>query len=222
MAYLPAFPDLVAMALLGLFGVGHCLGMCGPLVVAFPSRAGGISPHLWYHLGRMAMYGVVGALLGSIGGLIGDLGKVAHLQVALGAVAAAFLLLFGLSRIGLIPEPTLMLAANPTAIPGFRAARVAAGRATGAGMLPMGMVNGLLPCGLSYAAFARALPAGGAVEGGVLLLAFGIGTLPALLLLGTAAASFLRRHRSLSDILSGVLMIGMALDLGADVIQAFF
>jgi len=213
---------MVGMFFLGLLGVGHCVGMCGPLTIAFPARIGGIPPHLWYHLGRLTMYIVGGAVLGAVGEAVGSLGAVAHFQVVLGAVAAVFLLLFGLSRLGLMPEPRLLLAANPAAIPGFGFARSAADRARAVGMLPMGMINGLLPCGLSYAAFARALPSSGALEGGLLLAAFGVGTLPGLLILGTTAAGFLRRHRAMSDLLSGVLMIGMGLDLAADVVQTLF
>jgi hypothetical protein len=213
---------MISMVLLGLLGFGHCLGMCGPLTLAFPARIGGFPPHIWYHLGRLLMYTAIGTILGALGGALGNLNAVANIQVVLGSVAAVFLMLFGLSRLGLIPEPRLLLTANPAAIPGFGAARAAAGRTRAMGMFPMGMVNGLLPCGLSYAAFTRALPAGGAVEGGLLLVAFGVGTLPGLLILGTAAAGFLRRHRAMSDILSGVLMIGMGLDLAADVVQALF
>ncbi|HPF36022.1 sulfite exporter TauE/SafE family protein [bacterium] len=216
MEHLPGWKDLGAMTLLGLLGAGHCLGMCGPLVAAFPARLGGLPPHLWYHLGRVTTYTLVGALLGAVGG---TLGGVARLQVLMGGVAAVVLLLFGLSRIGLVREPRLMLSASPAAIPGFDAVRRAAASRP-LGMLPLGLVMGLLPCGLSYAAFARALAADGFVAGGLLVAAFGAGTLPVLLLAGTAGAAAYRRHRALSEVLSGVLMIGMAVELGADVVSA--
>jgi len=219
MDHLPAWKDLGAMALLGLLGAGHCLGMCGPLVAAFPARLGGVPPHLWYHLGRTTTYTLVGAILGALGGAAGSLGTVARAQVLLGGAAAVFLLLFGLARIGLVREPRLLLAASPARLPGFGAVRAAASRRP-LGMLPLGLVLGLLPCGLSYAAFARALAAGDALSGALQVAAFGAGTLPALLLLGTAGGALYARHRALSEVLSGVLMIGMAVDLGADVAQA--
>ena len=77
---------------------------------------------------------------------------------------------------------------------------------------------GFLPCGLSFAAFYMALAAGGVLKGASLLLAFGVGTLPGLLLLGTAATRFSRPFWKYSDLLSGMLMIGMALSLTLDVI----
>jgi len=208
------------MGLLGLLGTGHCLGMCGPLVVAFPSRVGSFRAHVWYHLGRVGTYTLVGAILGGVGGALARLGGLAHLQVALAALAAVFLLLFGLNRIGLIREPSVLRAANPSWIPGYGVVQRAAGSRRALDMLPLGLFLGLLPCGLSFAAFARALPSGGFWQGGLLVACFGAGTLPGLLLLGTAASQLLQRYRVLSEILSGVLMIAMAVDLGADVVQS--
>lgn len=212
--------DLVSMGLLGLLGTGHCLGMCGPLVVAFPSRVGSFAAHLFYNLGRVCTYTLVGATLGGLGGTLAKLGGLAHLQVGLAALAAVFLLLFGLNRIGLMKEPGVLRAANPKWIPGYGVVQRAAGSRRPVDMLPLGLVLGLLPCGLSFAAFARALPSGGFAEGGLLVVCFGVGTLPGLLLLGTAASRLMHRYRALFEILAGVLMIAMAVDLGADVVQA--
>lgn len=214
--------DLLSMFLLGLFGTGHCLGMCGPLVIAFPARVGKFSAHLWYHAGRVSTYTLIGVVLGALGGALGRVGVVVHLQVVFAAVAAVFLLLFGLERLGLLKVPKILEVASPIRIPGYGAARRASESGRPVGMFPLGLVMGFLPCGLSYAAFIRALPAGGAFEGGLLVLVFGVATTPGLLLLGTAASQFMRRYRALADILAGMLMIAMAVDLGADVLQALF
>jgi uncharacterized protein len=87
------------------------------------------------------------------------------------------------------------------------------------GIFLIGLMMGLLPCGLSFAAFARALATRSSLEGGLLLLAFALGTLPGLLLIGTGASGIFRKYRKHSEILSGILMIGMAFSLAAD---AFF
>ncbi len=215
-----ASTDLASMALLGALGVGHCLGMCGPLVLAFPGRMTGLSPHLWYHAGRIGSYSMLGVLMGLLGGLLAHLGAVARLQILLSGFASLFLLAFGLARIGLLPEPGLLRVPSPALSKGLHKAQALAHEAGAIGMFPLGVLNGLLPCGLSYAALVRALPAGGPVEGGALLLAFGLGTVPGLVLLGSLASGFFRRHRKLSDLLAGMLMIGMAVDLGAAVLQA--
>ncbi len=221
--------DLYALFLLGILGTGHCVGMCGPLVFAFPARSGRMSAHLFYHLGRIGTYTAVGGTMGAVGlGLsqlagrsgLDSLAWIARLQVGFSLLAAAFLLVFGLSRLEIIREPAWMSLAAPEKIPGFGRILQSAGGG-GSGMLVLGMVLGFLPCGLSFAAFARALPAGGFLPGALMTLAFGLGTLPGLLLLGTGASGLARRYRRHSDILSGMVMIAMAASLAADVIQAW-
>ena len=69
---------------------------------------------------------------------------------------------------------------------------------------------GTLPCGLSYAAFARALAGAGILPGAGMALIFGIGTLPGLLAVGIGAAVFFHRYRRVADILAGLIMLGMA------------
>jgi len=97
---------------------------------------------------------------------------------------------------------------------------VSPGGGSRASVFLFGLMMGFLPCGLSYAAFARALASGGFLEGGLLLLCFGLGTVPGLFLVGTGASGFVRRYRQYSDLLSGMLMIGIAVSLAADALQA--
>ncbi len=222
--------DLYSLFLLGFLGTGHCIGMCGPLVLAIPTQAGRISAHIFYNLGRIITYTGVGAFMGGIGvGLSvlagaagGDpMAWIARIQVAFSLVASAMLLLLGLFRLGILAEPDRMAIASPARIPGFRRVREGV---TGGGnptaVFLFGLMMGFLPCGLSYAAFARALACGGLLEGGLLLLVFGLGTVPGLFLIGTGASGFVRRYRQISDLLSGMLMIGIGVSLAADALQA--
>lgn len=211
------------MMMLGLLGSGHCVGMCGPLVLALPGRSGKRMPHLWYHLGRAATYGAVGGVMGGVGGILTGAGgqdalhRLTGIQIGVSLAAAGFLLGFGLIRLGLLQEPKWLNALSPERIPGFR--RVMGntlGAGGGSSYLAMGLMLGLLPCGLSYAAFTRALTAGGFAEGSLLTLAFAAGTVPGLLVLGTGFSAVARRFRGLSDLLSGVLMILLALDMAYD------
>ena len=218
--------DLGSMFLLGLLGTGHCVGMCGPLVLAIPASSGRVVPHLLYHLGRVCTYVAVGAVVAALGaGLLGaaggeaDLARVVRIQVALSLIAAVLLLALALARLGVIREPAWMSLASPRHLPGF--GRVAASLFERGGPWPtlgFGLMMGLLPCGLSYAAFARVVPAGSAVDGALLVLAFGAGTVPGLLVLGTAGSALARRWRSLSDLLAGLLLVAMALDMGLDAV----
>ncbi len=208
--------DLLSMLLLGLLGTGHCVGMCGPIVIALPG-GGGVAAHLTYHLGRITTYTALGALLAGVGGGLTD---VARFQVAVSLLAAIFLLVFGLARLGILSEPRWMQGLSPGRLPGFR--RVARSLRGGSrwALLPYGLMMGLLPCGLSYAAFARALAADGPVDGGLLALAFAIGTLPGLMAVGTLAARWVRQHQQLSQILAGVVMVGMAVSIALDAARA--
>jgi len=215
--------DLTSMFLLGLTGTGHCLGMCGPLVLAFPALTGRFSSHVFYQTGRTISYVSMGIAMGAVGAGLSFLAQkggsdplawVMRVQFGLSILAAVFLMVFGLSRLGFLPEPEWMSFASPSKMPGFeRIVGSATHTRDNASMLLAGMVFGFIPCGLSFAAFARALAAGGVIHGGMLTLAFAAGTLPGLLLLGTGLSRLATRYRKLFDILSAVIMIGMAVSL---------
>jgi sulfite exporter TauE/SafE len=225
---MPTTATLIALFALGLLGSGHCVGMCGPLIVAFPARVGGLSAHLAYNLGRISMYALVGALLGGIGpGLSRYWAQdsfvwTVRIQVTLSLVAAIFMAVFGLAKLGFLREPRLLAEADTSRFPGVSQLRGWLRRSgrersswlpTLAGLYVLGLLLGLLPCGLSFAAFARALGSDGMLGGGISMLAFGAGTLPSLLLVGVSASRLTRRYRLLSDILAGMLMIGMSVSL---------
>jgi sulfite exporter TauE/SafE len=181
---------VVAGAVLGLLGSAHCVGMCGPLVLAVgrPAHGAGAGARavhvLTYHLGRIATY----AGLGLLAGLAGHVVALAGLGRAL-AVAGGVLLVAGALGPGLLRRQTAWAGAWVGA-----AARLAA-RARGwqarhplAGRFGAGLANGLLPCGMVYAALAAALAAG-SIAGAVLTMAaFGAGTIPALAALSLSAA----------------------------------
>lgn len=214
--------DLVGMFMLGLLGTGHCLGMCGPLIFAFPGRTGRFMPHVGYHLGRVTTYAAVGAILGGVGPALAALtgmnaqANVATLQVVLRLMGAALLAMFGLVRLGWVKEPRWFARLSPERIPGFKHAMDGAafsGRL--AVFFAQGLLLGLLPCGLSYGAFAQALGAADAAYGALLVLAFALGTAPGLLLLGSGVAAIVCRYRRQSDIIAGILMLVMAAKLTA-------
>lgn len=224
--------DLYSMFMLGILGTGHCIGMCGPLIFAFPARTGKFSPHVFYHLGRTLTYVAMGAMMGAIGVALAKIASatgsdpqawIARIQIGLRLLAALFLLIFGLSRLGVLAEPGWLAAASPNKIPGFKSVLKSAALQTGrAEMFILGLMLGLLPCGLSYGAFARAIPTGSIVNGALLVLAFAIGTVPGLLILGTGASKIFQRYRKQSDILAGLLMLFMGVKLGMKAVGAIF
>jgi hypothetical protein len=222
--------DLYPLFLLGFLGTGHCIGMCGPIVLAVPTQGGRISSHVLYNLGRITTYAAVGACMGGMGAGISVLARasggdllawIAGIQVAFSLVASVLLLFLGLFRLGILQEPSWMAVASPSKIPGFN--RVRQDVRAGKDLVPVfvfGLMMGFLPCGLSYAAFARALASGGLAEGCLMLVCFGLGTVPGLFAVGTGASKFAGRYRKYSDLLSGMLMTGIAVSLAADALQA--
>lgn len=201
--------DMTGLFMLGLLGTGHCLGMCGPLVLAFPGRTGRFLPHIWYHTGRLSTYAVIGTLAGGVGMALSEL---APLQPVLRLAAAGALGWLGLVQLGWLREPPWFGVLGPQRLPGFKRLH-AADEAAPSGHLACGAAFGLLPCGLSYAAYAQALGTGSATAGAGAALAFGLGTVPGLLLLGTGFAAVVRRHRRAADCLAGILMLGMAVHM---------
>jgi sulfite exporter TauE/SafE len=138
------------------------------------------------------------------------LAGVAAVQICFGLLAGGVLAMLGLARLGLIHEPAWMTGAAISRLPFIGRMMRKAVRGTPTSMLAAGAVMGFLPCGLSFGAFSRALAVESPPVGAALTLTFGLGTLPGLMVLGTSLAPFIRRYRRHSDVLSGILMIGMA------------
>lgn len=154
---------LVAAAVLGLVGSPHCIGMCGPFAVACGGRAG--NAFAW-QAGKLLTYAALGALAGGLGGAIGG-------PVWIGqAVSAVLVVWFSAALAGLTPEPSLR-------VPGLsRLAARASGHPGITSSALLGVANGLLPCGLVYAALALAVASGSASVGALAMIAFGLGTAP--------------------------------------------
>jgi sulfite exporter TauE/SafE len=199
--------DLLAFLLLGLVGsVSHCVGMCAPFVMIVARRFGGpdggYSPqaaHLWYTTGRLLTYAALGAAAGTLGGVVEFAGGLVGVQRA--AAIAAGLALIGFAVASLTGR---------AGVHGGWFGRVSS--AIGARMpghpLTVGLLLGLLPCGLLYAAMAGAVARGGALGGGLALAAFGLGTVPALLGVSLADARLVR-HRAAVNRYSQLFVLAM-------------
>lgn len=179
----------LSLFLIGLLGGTHCIGMCGGIVGALSMGGGArVSLHLAYNLGRIASYAGAGAIVGAIGGT--GLALAGQLPVRIGFFVAANLMLvalglylMGVTRVLAFTErlgQVLWRRLQPLSRR-FLPAR------TVAQALPLGLVWGWLPCGLVYSALVTALTSGSAWRGAGMMLAFGAGTLPNLLLAGLLA-----------------------------------
>lgn len=194
----------------GLLGGVHCVAMCGGIVGALnlhPRRPGAlaVSPdgvatariegwpaqlpvHVAYSAGRIASYAVAGALAGGIGGTALLLEAALPVQLALAVVANAAVVFLGLYLAG-IGRGVAALERLGTGL--WRRLSPLGRRFLPADTVPralgVGAVWGWLPCGMVYSVLALALVSGSAVKGALVMLAFGVGTLPNLLAAGLAA-----------------------------------
>ena len=189
----------------GLVASPHCVGMCGGLASACMRPRGGL--FLW-HAGRLTTYAVLGTLAGAFGAVLPGPAWVP------GAVAAALLLWFALAIAGVAPEPR-----PPVAWMGRAGARLA-GRAGPASRYLFGSLTGLLPCGMVYAALSVPLALRDPLFGALAMVAFGAGTVPALVLFPTALRALAargvwqRRAVGVLVLAAGLYAIGMRTVVG--------
>lgn len=191
-SYLSAF-------LVALLGGVHCLGMCGGIVgvltLGLPDRTrlrfrSMLSYLLAYNAGRITSYTVAGALVGGVGAWAANLASVHYGQRILHVLAGLFMIVLGLYLAGwwqgLVQLEraggVLWRRIEPL---GRRLLPITTARQA----LSLGLLWGWLPCGLVYSVLIWAVSAGDAVRGGLLMLSFGLGTLPALLAMGSFAAT---------------------------------
>lgn len=208
--------------LLGLAGSLHCVGMCGPLMLALPlpdsARRAVVVQILLYQSGRILSYSALGVLFGLLGKGI----AIAGFQQILSLFSGVFIIAMAIMA--------WRFERLVTALPGFGAFTRAIQQQLGkmmrkhstSGSIAVGMLNGLLPCGMVYAALAGAISTTNSVDGGIFMALFGIGTLPLLLTVNLAGRSMGFKWRTKMKMvqpilltLAGILLLqrGLHLDL---------
>jgi sulfite exporter TauE/SafE len=162
---------------LGLVGSLHCAGMCGPLALALPQAgnrvAGYCAGRLAYNCGRVATYCTLGLVFGLLGQTLLLAGVQRWLSIALGVMLL----------IGLFASRKLALWRPITGLVERVKANMSSllRRRSFAALFLLGLLNGLLPCGLVYVAGAGATATGSLAGGSIYMAAFGLGTTPMML-----------------------------------------
>ena len=192
--------------IIGLAGSLHCLGMCSPLAIAVTSlRKPFMVNRLVYNSGRIFSYGILGAIVSSFGSLFQFSGFQNILSIGLGSL----LIIFGLTGISHVRIPFITGALQRITglikkmFSGFLERKTI----VSIGML--GMLNGLLPCGLTYLALTYCLSLANAANGFFFMLIFGAGTLPAMLGFASVAQLLISRFKFSFSKLSTVMMIAL-------------
>lgn len=218
-------PDLIAVLIIGLLGSAHCVGMCGGFVLAL-SQVKGQTRRLQahqalYYLGKTATYAALGALVGGFGNVLMNL--FSGMQQVLSIGLGVFLVVVGLGLIGVWKRfvgPRFMARWKPLSAAIGKVLQ----RRSHSASFGLGLLNGLLPCGLVYGVLAVAAASGTPLRGTVVMAVFGLSTIPALYLL--AGTGFLMRPlwRKRVSVISGVLVVVLGIITiarGTPVMQVF-
>lgn len=207
---------------MGLLGSVHCIGMCGPLVMALPilhlNTVQKLTATFLYHIGKITMYGILGIFIGIFGKQIPFYNVQQHLSMVIGILMLTYVLWvfyvhpkrkLGLLKIDWIQKPIYAALSKL-----LKQNRVGA-------FLFIGFLNGLLPCGMIYLALGSAWANQSVLQSGFFMVLFGIGTLPALLLVAFGgqlmSIAFRKRlQKALPYMLfsMGVLLILRGMNLG--------
>ncbi len=177
---------LLSALVLGLMGSFHCAGMCGPIAIALPLHGNTVPQKIFggalYNIGRTITYGVMGAIFGMLGQgveMIGFQQKISVIMGVLMIVSVLFPALFknqysmGKSWFSVVGKLKKSIG-QMFSIRSFSS------------LFVIGLLNGLLPCGLVYMAIAGAIGTGGILLGSLYMILFGLGTIPMMLSISLA------------------------------------
>lgn len=200
---------LITALLLGVAGSAHCIGMCGPIALAVPVPGPGpwarLQSTLLLNVGRLSTYMLLGATIGTFGQGLHLMGLQQMVSVGAGVLLLLSVIMPRvLHRIAPTGRWTMLIAR----LRGVMARNLQ--RTAPEALFLTGMLNGLLPCGLLYAALLGAAADATALGGALFMLCFGLGTWPALITLRMGAALLTDRTRSTLRKASPVLVAVVA------------
>jgi sulfite exporter TauE/SafE len=198
-----------------LLGSAHCAGMCGGMALAAigPQGSAGAQRQVGYHVGRLASYAAVGVIAGLAGSVVDDAGVLVGIQRIAAISAGCMIALFGattvlraagarLPRAG-VPRPLIVLAQRVHVWtlrlpPRYRG-------------VPIGLATPLLPCGWLYAFAAIAAGSASIGAGALVMAAFWLGTVPALVLASNGARVAFARFGRMAPVIAGLAMVVVGL-----------
>jgi len=216
----PLYPVFLATGF--AVGFGHCIGMCGPIVVSLSLNLKDknlLIPHLLYNSGRVVTYGVLGGVMGATGSFTLVAAHIAEIQKGAMIFAGILIIIMGLAMSGWISFGKVFGDSyNPGGFvsKGFR--RLSQIKSPAA-YFPIGLLLGLLPCGPVYTALLAAAGAGmkaagtldGIIKGMGVMICFGLGTVPALFLVAKLADMGWLKKREIIYRIGAVLMMAVGI-----------
>lgn len=208
-----------AIFFLGLAGSLHCVGMCGPLTLIAPvsrqHRMAMLADITVYHTSRILVYAIMGAIIGTVGQLF----SISQLQIWTAAFFGVLLVLWGLSYYLPLGRDKWLNAVGADRL-FVKLYNKYLSKTSRKNVAMLGLLNGILPCGLVYSAMAMAYLGGNLWQGALQMVLFGLGTMPLLyafqLGLGNRSVLSFLKTRGLSPILfllSGAFVIYKAVSI---------
>ena len=209
--------DLLLVFLLGFSsGFGHCVGMCGGIVLTYSinlQKNSGqansvfttILPHIYYNVGRTFTYMFLGGIFGLLGTTLTFAESAFDLQAILQVFAGIIMIYMGLDLLHLIPKfPAIFFKSGNPFKRMIHGLLISVNRSN---IFALGIVLGFLPCGVVYAAGAKAASTGSIFSGMIIMLIFALGTAPAMIMMGFGAEWITGKFRSRVFKISAILVI---------------
>jgi uncharacterized protein len=213
--------DFYLLLITGLtISLGHCIGMCGPLVTAFALGQRKVTDSRWrltinfltYHIGRLMSYTLIGALMGLIGSTVFLADEGVKIQGTLSILIGFLILLMTVGIAGWSPVSRFV---EQSPLKSFVSRRLAG--LLSASSVPrrfgLGVANGFLPCGPVFSVAMIAAAAGSFWRGGLAMLVFGIGTVPVLVVLGLGVERLSAKARVIFTRIGALFMLFIAVQL---------
>lgn len=217
---------IIAAIVLGFLGGFHCVGMCGPIAMALPvhnkSSLQKVISILMYNSGRIVTYTAFGLLFGAIGKSFALFGLQQILSIVLGSLILLFVIASYFNKINnpLMGKVYFFINVVKSKLSELL------GKRSLAAFFGIGLLNGLLPCGLVYMAVAGALASGSMFNGSLFMLFFGLGTIPFMFAItyysNLISVKLRNRMRKIVPVFVGlmaILMILRGMNLGINYIS---
>ena len=209
--------------LMGLLGSVHCIGMCGPLVMALP-LSNKTNLQKWgslflYHFGKISSYSLLGVLLGLFGSQLPLYGVQENLSIVMGSIMVLYVVYVFIIKSKKTTGGKVFF--NFLYTPIVKKLADLFKQRNNSSYYLIGILNGLLPCGMVYLALTSALATQDVIQGGLLMAFFGLGTIPALIMVAMGGQYFgvvfrrkLQRLLPIFIFSMGLLLILRGMNLG--------
>jgi sulfite exporter TauE/SafE len=202
----------------GLLASLHCIGMCGPIVLAYSLQTGNgiigkstniLALHSAYNVGRIISYSLIGALFGLVGAAIGSF---KNFTDYFAIFCGVLMVVAGLAMLRLFPLISSFSLSKVGAI-FLKLHTIFLKRRTIGSKLSLGLLTPLLPCGILYAMFVKAASTGSFIKGGLTMALFGVGIAPSLILMGSFSSLISARFRKKAEMIAAITIILMGIIL---------